>query len=575
MWTANGNESPARPRHIGRRVRFVVALMGIALVLIIAVVQAAPDVADVGLRLVLMAGAVALAVIGMRIGSSLVRTRHFRQVLRPVHSALTLPDLLPALASERPESYLKITPDRPEGARVVWIKFPESFSGDGQLKERIETRVETKIGMSELSWHWKLAGATPTATARRPIRPPNMVKCTDPVVQAMLADRKESELLFGLTRGGKPVTIDLDGESPHLLIAAGTGGSKSGTTRAATVPIFHGGGVGVFADLKMTSHRWALNVSRTPGGPSSIEYAISVERIHDLLVAAGREADRRRRIVFDWAGDPEDPKLRELVGPRFVFVLEEVNSTMPALVAYWQEVREKGDPKRSPALKALAEFMFMGRTARMHMIMTAQSGSANAVGGPEIRENFAGRVLSNYTKRQWLMLVPEIGYRRPSKNKGRVQICYAGDATETQVIFYTEEEAEALAREGLERFRQSSMSHVPVVPDSGDSRSESAETAPIETDGVPVAELGGGDGEEPVSAELVPGPDGPSWPRSVTLKDAAELLEGISYSSLRKYATSDRDPDFPEPVGKDGKANVYSSVELLEWWANRGGRAAV
>lgn len=39
----------------------------------------------------------------------------------------------------------------------------------------------------------------------------------------------------------------------------------------------------------------------------------------------------------------------------------------------------------------------MGRQVRLHVLLVAQSATARAIGSPEMRENFATRILVRYT----------------------------------------------------------------------------------------------------------------------------------------------------------------------------------
>ncbi|MER8091135.1 hypothetical protein ACFVZR_33805 [Streptomyces sp. NPDC058316] len=48
----------------------------------------------------------------------------------------------------------------------------------------------------------------------------------------------------------------------------------------------------------------------------------------------------------------------------------------------------------------------MGRQVRLHVLLVAQSTTARAIGGPEMRENSSTRILVRYTLNAWRMLVP-------------------------------------------------------------------------------------------------------------------------------------------------------------------------
>lgn len=48
----------------------------------------------------------------------------------------------------------------------------------------------------------------------------------------------------------------------------------------------------------------------------------------------------------------------------------------------------------------------MGRQVRLHVLLVAQSATARAIGGPEMRENFSTRILVRYSLNAWHMPVP-------------------------------------------------------------------------------------------------------------------------------------------------------------------------
>jgi hypothetical protein len=115
---------------------------------------------------------------------------------------------------------------------------------------------------------------------------------------------------------------------------------------------------------------------------------------------------------------------------------------MKQLARYWERTRESGDPKVSPAIDALNEILYMGRQVRMHVLLVAQSATARALGGPEVREQFATRFLARYSMNAWRMLAPEIHPApKSTKHVGRAQVVIGGTARETQVLFFTDAEA--------------------------------------------------------------------------------------------------------------------------------------
>lgn len=247
-----------------------------------------------------------------------------------------------------------------------------------------------------------------------------------------LYDRPENKIFLGTDGDAEPVYVDLDNDSPHILINAGSGGGKSTIARSIATQALTGGANVVFLDAKRHSHRWAKNL---PG----VHYAQTFTEIGDALVSVGMELHRRNEVVDLHPGPIEEAP----VGPRIVVVFEEMNATMDAL----QSMSKKLPEGVYDAKDALNDIMFMGRAAKIHVVAIAQFASASALGGSAIRENFGYRILARYTKQAWTMLAYDCGVPQPApKEKGRGRICYGGVARETQFAYLSEEQAAWLVR---------------------------------------------------------------------------------------------------------------------------------
>ncbi|MGW5990313.1 hypothetical protein ACWFRT_21470 [Streptomyces anulatus] len=265
----------------------------------------------------------------------------------------------------------------------------------------------------------------------------------------------ESAPLIGLGSGRKKVTVDLDADSPHVLISAGTGGGKSTILRAICCQFVHNGALAYVLDFKRISHTWARGV---PG----VAYCRDIGEIHDALVHLAQEGRHRLALVEQLADDVLE-KEPWRVGPRIVILLEEVNATMAQLKRYWSKIRESGDPKESPAIEALAQILFMGRQVRLHVLLVAQSATAQAVGGPAMRENFSTRILVRYTLNAWRMLVPEVSpIPMASEHPGRVQVVTRGRAQETQVLNLSNVEAREWAMSGVHAKNTTGLQKTPA-----------------------------------------------------------------------------------------------------------------
>lgn len=241
---------------------------------------------------------------------------------------------------------------------------------------------------------------------------------------------RPSEVFLGIADDGQPVTCDLDSESPHVLVSGGTGSGKSGIARSVAVQRLSRGDRVVFLDIKLHSHRWAKRLA------PNVHYAAAVPDIGGTLVELGRELHRRNQIVDAWDGPVETAP----VGPRIVVVFEEVNATMRQLAEL-----DRSLPKgQYLGLDGFRDVMFMGRAVKIHLIAFAQLATFKAMGGSEIVENFAHRVLIRYSPKAWAWLASDCGRARTAPAEtGRGIVCQAGKAKETQLVWVTEEEATA------------------------------------------------------------------------------------------------------------------------------------
>jgi hypothetical protein len=297
-----------------------------------------------------------------------------------------------------------------------------------EQRQLVSSIIGSKIPVADLVESWDQVG--PRVRARWTVRkrPPALVG-HDQVVER-LPRLAEWEFYIGQGAGDNPVVISLHDDSPHIAASAGSGAGKSVLAQLLAVQVLARGGRVTILDRK-GSHRWAVAL---PG----VDYCTRPAQMHDALIRLAGKADERNTLALH---EPEDwdPGERELV------ICEELNATIGQLTNFWAEVREKSDPKRSPAISALADLLFMGRSAKVNVFAIAQMLTARAIGGPEARENFGIRFLARYTTNNWKMLVPEAAMPRSSRTLGRWQVVIGGQATEVQVAYLTVKQARALA----------------------------------------------------------------------------------------------------------------------------------
>jgi hypothetical protein len=259
----------------------------------------------------------------------------------------------------------------------------------------------------------------------------------------------------------------------------------------------------------------------------------------------GQEIERRNQVaerIIDARGD-----LHGDVGPRLWIIAEELNMATPLLKQHWAEIRDKDQPKKSPALTGMAQVAFAGRAVKMHLIVIGQQLTAETLGGGAVRENIGVRCLARYRESTWNMLVGrDVPMPPPPEVDGRVQCVAGASVNEAQTPLMDLEQARELAVAGVVTPCPAGMPGI-TVPDR----------IALPVGGVP--DLG-------VSVRHVP-----ELPLPVTLSEAVRegILTGRRLSAVQKASQR---PGFPEPVGWRGNARIWDRTDLYAYAAGRNGQ---
>ena len=475
--------------------------------------------------------AFALVVAGWQVAQWVGEWRHRRRWVRPLEIALR--PLLEYPVNMPARSWLRVPRDLADDEDGVRVYLPAGFVGRERERRLIETTVRAKLALGDVDVAWRLVSRSHFVQFKAKVRPPVRALFRDLDVRRVVERAKPSRPVIGLAAGGRPVGVDLDSESPHMAVSAGTGAGKSNMLRVIAAQLMHHGASLVVLDLKRRSHRWAK-------GLDGVTYCRDVAEIHGALVQLAAEA-MERNVQADRYGDDEEPP-----GQRRVVIVEELNSTMEELATYWRdELAERGV---SPAVRAYRQVLFMGRQVRVNLLTAAQLLTAQAAGGPAARSQYGTIVMARFNQRAWKMLLPEITpVPKAGRQPGRGWVALGGEADETQIVFMTERETREWAASG-----RSSAVAVSRLPEDGDSLGGSTATVAVQPSLTLVS-------DEPVDNGLVS-----LWQASV---DKGDAWVPLRYDHLRKAAQ--RGGDFPQPLRIDGRRRLYTTESLQRWAAGR------
>jgi hypothetical protein len=397
-------------------------------------------------------------------------------------------------------------------------------------KKAFLAAVTAPLGMPDASAEWFLRGRNPFVELRPNLLPPELV--TFDMIRRHFLTATIDTPVIGLAAGGRAISIDFANNSPHSLISGGSGTGKSVLEKAILCQRMHHGAGVIMLDYKRVSHRWLHNL------PGCI-YAWRLVDIHDVLVSAGVELDRRLETVLP---PDNDITATMLTFPTIDVVVEEINSTTMLLTDYW---KEQGGQGQSPAISALKRLVNMGREYHMHVHVMAQRASAGVFGGNggDIRESFQTRLMAKWTVPTWKMLAGGAEYRRPLGGRGIWARVQDDEVEIVRTPMLTDVQAREWAMSG---------EPCPATPDVLPDR-ETVRVSSERTDRHPDA-----------------------GPELVVLSKAVKRLPGrpLSIEGLR---TASKRPGFPAPAtpGSAGVAALYDFDRLVEWKLQRDGFEAV
>lgn len=322
-------------------------------------------------------------------GVSYARRRRFeRSHLSPLRGAIiALLKTRDGIRLQLDQGLIRASSPGPTGRVYLPPKHPMP---DGDRENLLEL-IQARMGSEAIDGRYNMEGSTPFLELFVPVQPPALVSWEEAIGQG-----DPENPLLGMSASGC-VRWDLHMESPHLVIAGGSGSGKSELIAFAVAQLMRGGGGAIVLDPKYSSHLWLFNV---PG----VLYCSEAQMIHDTILWLDEELRSRGRSSQQPGWEIPD---------RLVVMVEERNSLQTLLRELWGEIRDPSMPRTSPALAALDRLSSQGRSLGIHILLAGQETAERAIGS---RANFgafavAGRMPANKWKLTGAARKPAISTR--------------------------------------------------------------------------------------------------------------------------------------------------------------------
>lgn len=376
------------------------------------------------------AGAVVLTVVGWWGFEQLWSWPHRRRWVRPLDVALRP---LAGWPANLPTHKWLVVPRNFREAGIA-VQLPAAFVGKDPDRQAIEHVVISKLDVGDMDVSWRIVSRNHFVEFQAKPRPPGRALFREPNVRHVVENVNGSQPVIGLGPGGQPVSMDLDGESPHMAVFAGAGAGTSNVLRVVAAQLMHHGASAAILDRKRRSHRWAKDLD-------GVTYCREAADIHRALVDLAAEAAGRNRLV------DRHPDRGRPVWPRRVILVEDLSSTLEELAAYWRENLGGRDP--SPAPEAYRQILSAGPAIRFHILTAAQRFLAPAAEDPGAPGHYGTLVLARLKPQEWRTLLPETTFvPKAGRDPGRGWVAAGGEMDEVQIVYMSEIEARQWAASG-------------------------------------------------------------------------------------------------------------------------------
>lgn len=430
----------------------------------------------------------------------------------------------------------------PVGSSEIRVKLPKDMHADARVQKDVESLVASRF-----PGHW-----TPRSNTRKfvmsfvPTRPlPTMAKLPESWIALDYGD--ELTVPLGMTEADKWSFIEMESETPHVLIAGQTGSGKTVTITMQIAWILMHGGIVDIIDPKIVGfadgRKGKIDLRGLPG----VRIHTEVETWNAVIIEY-RESMRAVYAALERGEDVDDRSKF----PSRLLVIDEKGGYTRAMQAYWKQSGRKGEPT---AFNAEDDILQQGRAARHFMTTGAQQANAKVLRSTDARFNYGAKIgCGPQDAMSWRMLFAGKRQSCPMV-KGRGHWSTTGEATAIQFAYLTQDQVVRMAAIGEVVRRSRAASAQP----SGEPLSAPLTGVPVQGDaGAVPGEIG-----LPVPAQPVRQADG--IPAVIVGIDAA-----ASFLSMTKDAFI-RARKLRPIEGEIRRENrpVWNVVDLREWHSKR------
>jgi hypothetical protein len=359
---------------------------------------------------------IVLTVIGLFLSVRALRKYYTNRVIA-TPMAMALAPML-AIPEKETQKAIDIAPNAltiREG-EIGRITIPPQFPANPAQREMIQHLVESRMPMDiDFAWHTKKLPMHLALLAAP--KPPTMVPFAQYI--DLMEKCEPGQTFFGLDRKHDPYYGSFKLDDPHWGFSVGSGRGKSTKLQSDAAQILHNDPL---AEIYAIDPKFS---SLTPlVGVPGVEVACNPLNVPEFW----RMIDKVKSKMMDrLERQKKDPTIEF---PPIILMVDELNTFAAMTRTHWSMI-QVGEPidvrdivkpgKMALALTwgDIAQILWMGRQANVHIIVCGQRLDDRATGGIGLRDSLGLRGLAGYRKNQWDMMFGTTPVQKSQKPKGR------------------------------------------------------------------------------------------------------------------------------------------------------------